>query len=84
MSPKLYNSLSEATRPPSRGGEGRRRAQRKKVNDDREPGIAQLRSDGMTVVTEVDGKRLRTAMTPVWADSPPSTRDNIRRIQEFK
>jgi len=86
MSPKLYNSLSEADKAAFReAAKAGAAAQRKKVNDDENAGIAQLRSDGMTVVTEVDGNAFRTAMTPVWADfATKYGADNIRRIQEFK
>jgi len=86
MSPKLYNSLSEADKTAFReAAKVGAAAQRKKVNDDENAGIAQLRSDGMSVVTNVDGNAFRTAMTPVWAEfATKYGADNIRRIQEFK
>jgi TRAP-type C4-dicarboxylate transport system substrate-binding protein len=86
MSPKLYNSLSEADKEAFReAAKAGAAAQRKKVNDDESAGIAQLRSDGMTVVTNVDGNAFRTAMTPVWADfATKYGAENIKRIQDFK
>jgi len=85
-SPKLWNSLSDADkahfREAARVGAA---AQRRKVNDDENAGVAQLRSEGVAVVTNVDGNAFRTAMTPVWAEfASKYGADNIRRIQEFK
>jgi tripartite ATP-independent transporter DctP family solute receptor len=86
MSPKLWNSLAEADktifREAARAGSA---AQRKKVNDDESAGIAQLRSEGMEVVTNVDGQAFRNAMTPVWSEfSKKYGAENIKRIQDFK
>jgi tripartite ATP-independent transporter DctP family solute receptor len=86
VSPKLWNSLSDADkanfREAARVGAA---AQRKKVNDDEAAGIAQLRSEGMEVVTTVDGPAFRSAMSPVWSEfAKKYGADNIRRIQEFK
>jgi tripartite ATP-independent transporter DctP family solute receptor len=86
MSPRLWNSLAEADktifREAARAGSA---AQRKKVNDDENAGIAQLRSEGMEVVTSVDGQAFRSAMTPVWSEfSKKYGAENIKRIQDFK
>jgi tripartite ATP-independent transporter DctP family solute receptor len=86
MSPKLWNSLSEADktnfREAARAGSA---AQRKKVNDDENAGIAQLKSEGMEVVTNVDGQAFRNAMTPVWSEfSKKYGVENIKRIQDYK
>jgi tripartite ATP-independent transporter DctP family solute receptor len=86
VSPKLWNSLNDsdktAFREAARVGAA---AQRKKVNDDENAGIAQLRNDGMSVVSNVDGNAFRSAMAPAWADfAAKYGADNIRRIQEFK
>ena len=86
MSPQLWNSLAEADktifREAARAGSA---AQRKKVNDDESAGIAQLRSEGMEVVTNVDGQAFRNAMTPVWSEfSKKYGAENIKRIQDFK
>ena len=60
-------------------------AQRKKVNDDENTGIAQLEKDGMTVVRKVDGLAFRDALKDVYASySKEFGADNIRRIQDFK
>ena len=86
MSPKLWNSLAEADktnfREAARAGSA---AQRKKVNDDESAGIAQLESEGMEVVTNVDGQAFRNAMTPVWSEfAKKYGAENIKRIQDFK
>ena len=60
-------------------------AQRKKVNDDENTGIAQLEKDGMTVVRKVDGLAFRDALKETYANySKEFGADNIRRIQDFK
>ena len=86
MSPKLWNSLSEADKAHFReAAKVGSAAQRKKVNDDENAGIAQLKSDGMEVVTNVDGQAFRNAMTPVWSEfAKKYGADNIKRIQDFK
>ena len=85
MSPKLWNSLSEADKTNFReAAKVGAAAQRKKVNDDEAAGIAQLKSEGMEV-SSVDGQAFRNAMTPVWSEfAKKYGADNIRRIQEFK
>lgn len=86
MSPKLWNALSEADKANFReAAKVGAAAQRKKVNDDETAGIAQLKSEGMEVVSNVDGQAFRSAMTPVWSEfAKKYGADNIRRIQEFK
>ena len=86
MSPRLWNSLSEADKANFReAAKVGSAAQRKKVNDDEAAGIAQLKSDGMEVVTTVDGQAFRTAMTPVWSEfAKKYGAENIKRIQDFK
>ena len=86
ISPKLWNALSEADRANFReAAKVGSAAQRKKVNDDEAAGIAQLRSEGMEVVSNVDGQAFRSAMTPVWSEfAKKYGGDNIRRIQEFR
>ncbi|MCA3219170.1 MAG: TRAP transporter substrate-binding protein [Burkholderiales bacterium] len=85
-SPKLWNSLNDADkanfREAARAGAA---AQRKKVNDDEAAGIAQLRAEGVDVVTNVDGAAFRNAMTPVWAEfAKKFGAAEIKRIQDFK
>jgi tripartite ATP-independent transporter DctP family solute receptor len=86
ISPKLWNSLSDADKTHFReAAKVGAAAQRKKVNDDEAAGIAQLKSEGMEVVSAVDGQAFRSAMTPVWSEfAKKYGADNIRRIQEFK
>jgi tripartite ATP-independent transporter DctP family solute receptor len=86
MSPRLWNSLSEADKTNFReAAKAGSAAQRKKVNDDESAGVAQLRSEGMEVVTNVDGQAFRSAMTPVWSEfSKKYGAENIKRIQDFK
>jgi TRAP-type transport system periplasmic protein len=86
VSPKLWNSLSEADKAAFR--EAARlgaTAQRKKINDDEAAGIAQLRSEGMEVVVSVDGNAFRAAMTPAWAEfAKKYGAENIKRIQDYR
>ncbi|MDF2467230.1 MAG: dicarboxylate transporter, DctP subunit, partial [Ramlibacter sp.] len=42
-------------------------AQRRKVNEDEDKGIAQLKKDGMQVVEKVDGESFRKAVAPAYA-----------------
>jgi tripartite ATP-independent transporter DctP family solute receptor len=86
LSPKLWGSLNDADKAAFReSARAAAAAQRKKVNDDEATGIAQLRAEGVAVVTNVDGNAFRAAMTPVWAEfAKRFGADNIRRIQEFK
>ncbi len=85
-SPRLMNRLSEADKKvfyaAAKSGAA---AQRKRVNDDENTGIAQLERDGMTVVRQVDGPSFRDALREVYASyAKEFGADNIRRIQEFK
>jgi len=86
ISPKLWNSLSDADKAAFlEAAKAGAAAQRKKVNDDEAAGISQLRSDGMEVVVNVDGNAFRAAMTPVWSEfAKKYGADNIKRIQDFK
>jgi TRAP-type C4-dicarboxylate transport system substrate-binding protein len=60
-------------------------AQRKKVNEDENNGIAQLEKDGMTVVRKVDGQAFRNALRDVYVGySKEFGADNIRKIQNVK
>ncbi len=86
LSPALWNKLNDADKASFReAAKVGAAAQRKKVNDDEAAGIAQLKADGMEVVTNVDGQAFRNAMTPVWAEfAKKYGADNIKRIQDFK
>jgi tripartite ATP-independent transporter DctP family solute receptor len=86
LSPALWGKLNDADKASFReAAKAAAAAQRKKVNDDESTGIAQLRSEGVEVVTNVDGAAFRAAMTPVWSEfAKKYGADNIKRIQDFK
>ncbi|MFM1991610.1 MAG: hypothetical protein RJA99_4567 [Pseudomonadota bacterium] len=86
LTPKVWNALSEADKKAFQ--EAARKsaaAQRKRVNDDEDRGIAQLEKDGMTVVRNVDGNAFRDALKPAYAAYEKEFgAENIRRIQAVK
>jgi tripartite ATP-independent transporter DctP family solute receptor len=86
MTPKVWNAVPEADKAVFR--EAARKsaaAQRKRVNDDEERGIAQLEKDGMTVVRNVDGNAFREALKPAYAAYEKEFgAENIKRIQDVK
>jgi tripartite ATP-independent transporter DctP family solute receptor len=85
-SPRLMNKLSDADKKVFYdAAKLAAAAQRKKVNDDENNGIAQLEKDGMTVVRKVDGAAFRNALREAYVGySKEFGADNIRRIQDFK
>jgi len=85
-SPRLMNKLSDADKKVFyEAAKKAAVAQRKKVNDDENNGIAQLEKDGMTVARKVDGAAFRNALKePYISYSKEFGADNIRRIQDFK
>jgi len=85
-SPRLMNKLSEADKKVFyEAAKKAAAAQRKKVNEDEDNGIAQLEKDGMSVVRKVDGQAFRDALRePYAAYSKEFGADNIRKIQQFK
>jgi TRAP-type C4-dicarboxylate transport system substrate-binding protein len=86
LSPAMWNKLNDADKAHFReAARVAAAAQRKKVNDDEASGIAQLRSEGVQVVTNVDGAAFRAAMTPVWSEfAKKFGAAEIKRIQDFK
>jgi TRAP-type transport system periplasmic protein len=86
VSPRLWGKLAEADKPIFI--EAARKAavaQRKKVNDDENTGVAQLEKSGMTVVKAVDSQAFRDAMKPVYASLERELgADNIKRIQDVR
>ncbi len=86
LSPKVWNSLSDADKKvfveaARKGGA----AQRKKVNDDENNGIAQLKKDGMQVVEKVNGESFRKAVAPAYANyAKEFGADRIAAIQAVK
>ena len=85
-SPRLMNKLSDADKKVFyEAAKKATVAQRKKVNDDENNGIAQLEKEGMTVVRKVDGQAFRDALRDVYVNySKEFGADNIRKIQDFK
>lgn len=85
-SPRLMNKLSDADKKVFYDATQKAKvAQRKKVNDDENNGIAQLEKDGMSVVRKVDGQAFRDALVPAYAAySKEFGADNIRKIQDVR
>ncbi len=86
MSPKIWAKLSDAdkkifTEAAKRAGT----AQRKKVNDDENGGIAQLEKDGMKVTKVVDAAAFREALKPAYAGyAKEFGADNIKKIVDVR
>jgi tripartite ATP-independent transporter DctP family solute receptor len=85
-SPRLMNKLSDADKKVFyAAAKNASTAQRKKVNEDEDNGIAQLEKEGMTVVRKVDGQAFRNALIAPYAEySKEFGADNIRKIQEVR
>ncbi len=85
-SPRLMNKLSDADKKVFyAAAKNASTAQRKKVNEDEDNGIAQLEKEGMTVVRKVDGQAFRNALITPYAEySKEFGADNIRKIQEVR
>ncbi len=67
ISPMVWNKLSAADKTVfQEAAKKASAAQRKKVNDDENNGIAQLEKDGMQVIRQVDGGSFRKAVTPAY------------------
>lgn len=86
LSPAVWNKLSDADKKvfteAARKGAA---AQRKKVNDDENNGIAQLKADGMQVVEKVDGESFRKAVAPAYAQyAKEFGADKIAAIQAVR
>ena len=85
-SPRLMNKLSDADKKVFyEAAKHATVAQRKKVNDDENSGIAQLEKEGMSVVRRVDGTAFRGALRDTYANySKEFGADNIKKIQDVK
>jgi len=85
-SPRLMNKLSDADKKVfAEAAKKATIAQRKKVNEDEDNGIAQLEKEGMQVVRKVDGQAFRDALRDAYASySKEFGADNIRKIQQYK
>lgn len=86
LSPRIWNKLSDADKlvfveAAKKAGT----AQRKKVNDDENNGIAQLEKDGMKVIRTVDGNAFREALKPAYVGyAKEFGADNIKKIADVK
>ena len=86
MSPTAWNKLNDADKKVfSEAAKKAAVAQRKKVNDDENTGIAQLEKDGMKVTRVVDGQGFRDALKPAYVSyAKEFGAENIKRIQDIK
>jgi tripartite ATP-independent transporter DctP family solute receptor len=86
LSPAVWNKLSAADKAAfTAAAKKGAAAQRKKVNDDENTGIAQLKSEGMQVVEKVDGESFRKAVAPAYAQfAKEFGADKIAAIQAVK
>ena len=86
LSPKVWNKLSDADKKIFVDAAKKAAvAQRKKVNDDENNGIAQLEKDGMKVTRTVDGAAFREALKPAYAGyAKEFGADNIKKIADVQ
>ena len=85
-SPRFMNKLSDADKKVFyEAAKHATVAQRKKVNDDENSGIAQLEKEGMSVVRRVDGAAFRGALRDTYANyAKEFGADNIKKIQDVR
>lgn len=86
LSPKVWNKLNDADKKvfleAAKKGAA---AQRKKVNDDEENGIALLEKAGMKVTRNVDAAAFREAIKPAYVNyAKEFGADNIKKIQDVQ
>ncbi len=86
LSPAVWNKLSDADKKAFKeSAKLGAVAQRKKVNDDENSGIEELRKAGMTVDTKPDIPAFQKAMAPVFAEfAKQYGAANLKRIQDVK
>ena len=86
ISPAVWGKLSDADKKVfSEAAKKGATAQRKKVNDDEDTGIAMLEKDGMVVDKKVDGASFRKAVAPAYAEfAKEFGADKIAAIQAVK
>ena len=86
LSPKVWNKLSDADKKVFvEAAKKAGAAQRKKVNEDENNGIAQLEKDGMKVIRTVDGNAFREALKPAYTGyAKEFGADNIKKISDVK
>ncbi|MBC7648799.1 MAG: DctP family TRAP transporter solute-binding subunit [Vitreoscilla sp.] len=86
LSPKTWGKLSDADKKVFLDATKKASiAQRKKVNDDENTGIAQLEKEGMKVIKTVDGQAFRDAVRPAYvAYGKEFGAENIKKIQDVR
>ncbi|MDM0033873.1 TRAP transporter substrate-binding protein [Variovorax sp. J22P271] len=86
LSPRVWNKLSDADKKVFLDAARKAgAAQRKKVNEDEDNGIAQLEKDGMKVVRKVDGAAFREALKPAYVGyAKEFGADNIKKITDVQ
>ncbi|MFH0129233.1 TRAP transporter substrate-binding protein [Variovorax sp. VaC1] len=86
LSPKVWNKLSDSDKKVfTEAAKKAAIAQRKKVNDDENNGIAQLEKDGMKVTRTVDGAAFREALKPAYVGyAKEFGADNIKKISDVR
>ena len=86
MSPKVWTKLSDGDKKIfAEAAKKAGAAQRKKVNDDENTGIAQLEKDGMKVTRVVDSNAFREALKPAFVGyNKEFGADNIKKIQDVR
>ena len=86
LSPKVWNKLSDADKKVFVAAAQKASiAQRKKVNDDENNGIAQLEKDGMKVTRTVDGAAFRAALKPAYVGYEKEFgADNLKKIADVR
>jgi tripartite ATP-independent transporter DctP family solute receptor len=86
LSPAVWNKLSAADKNVFlEAGKKGAAAQRKRVNDDENTGIAQLEKDGMQVIRQVNGESFRKAVTPAYQEyAKEFTAAKIAAIQAIR
>jgi TRAP-type transport system periplasmic protein len=86
LSPKVWSKLSDADKVVfTNAAKMASTAQRKRVNDDENNGLAILEKEGMKITRVVDGAAFREALKPAYVSySREFGADNIRKIQEIR
>lgn len=86
LSPKVWNKLSDGDKKVfTEAAKKAAIAQRRKVNDDENNGIAQLEKDGMKVTRTVDGAAFRDALKPAYVSyAKEFGADNIKKITDVR
>ena len=86
MSPRTWNKLTEADKKVFlEAAKKAGAAQRKKVNDDENSGIAQLEKEGVKVIKTVDSNAFREALKPAYVSyAKEFGADNIKKIQDVR